>query len=186
MRRVLALAAIGAIGMIGGAGAACAHGPMRLKLELDQKLDATPDEVWEVVGRFDDMGWHPAVASTEVTGDGSVDQPDHSTRVLHLKSASGDAVVAETLSKWQPDRRCIGWRIDKVETSVLPVTNYASTLCVRDEGGKAMVTWKAGFYRGYPNNEPPEDLNDEAANRAVGAAYQAGLDALAERFGKAE
>ena len=70
--------------------------------------------------------------------------------------------------------------------TVLPVTNYASTICVKDEGGKALVSWKGGFYRGYPNNEPPAGQDDEAANAAVSGIYQAGLDALAERFGKAE
>lgn len=168
------------------AGTAQAHGPVRLKLELDQKLNATPDEVWAVIGKFNDMSWHPAVARTEMTGDGSVDVPEKSERVLHLKSDSGDPTITEVLSKWQPDKRCYAYRIEKVDMAVLPVTNYASTLCVKDDGGKALVTWKGGFYRGFPNNNPPADQNDEAATKAVNGVYQAGLDALAERFGKAE
>lgn len=168
------------------ATAAHAHGPVRLKLELDQKLDATPDEVWAAIGKFEDMSWHPAVAKTELTGDGSVDQPDKSQRVLHLKAESGDPTLTEVLSKWQPEKRCYAYRIEQVDVAVLPVSNYASTLCVKDEGGKAMVSWKGGFYRGYPNNNPPPDQNDEAATKAVTGIYQAGLDALAERFGKAE
>lgn len=163
-----------------------AHGPARLKLELSQKLNATPDEVWAAIGKFEDMSWHPAIASTEITGDGSVDQPEKSTRVLHLKADQGDPTITETLSKWQPEKRCYGYRIIEVEVTVLPVTNYASTLCVKDEGGKALVSWKGGFYRGYPNNDPPPDQNDDTAISAVTGVYQAGLDALAERFGKAE
>ena len=81
---------------------AFAHGPPRLKLELTQKLNATPDEVWAAIGKFQDMSWHPAVASTEITGDGSVDQPEKSVRVLHLKASSGDPTITEILSKWQP------------------------------------------------------------------------------------
>ena len=73
-----------------------------------------------------------------------------------------------------------------MDVAVLAVTNYASTLCVNDEGGKAHVVWKGGFYRGYPNNDPPAELNDDAAMAAVNAVYQAGLDALIQRFGKAE
>ncbi|RDW14604.1 SRPBCC family protein [Paracoccus thiocyanatus] len=168
------------------ASAAQAHGPARLKLEMQQKLDATPDDVWAVIGRFDDMSWHPAIASLELTGDGTADQPEKSTRVLHLKSDAGDPTITEVLSKWQPEKRCYAYRIQAVEVTVLPVTNYASTLCVKDEGGKALVHWKGGFYRGYPNNDPPAELNDDAANQAVGGVYQAGLDALAERFGAAE
>lgn len=183
MIRVLALTLGAALAL---ATTAQAHGPVRLKLELEQKLDATPDEVWAAIGKFDDMGWHPAVAKTEITGDGSTDQPDKSERVLHLKAESGDPTITEVLAKLQPEKRCYGYRIEKVEVSVLPVTNYASTLCVKDAGGKALVSWKAGFYRGFPNNDPPADQNDEAALKAVTGVYQAGLDALAERFGKAE
>ncbi|RDD71401.1 SRPBCC family protein [Paracoccus versutus] len=183
MIRLLALSIGAALAL---APAAEAHGPPRLKLEMQQKLDATPDEVWAAIGRFDDMGWHPAIASLELTGDGSADQPETSTRVLHLKADAGDPTITEVLSKWQPEKRCYAYRITEVEVTVLPVTNYAATLCVRDEGGKALVNWKGGFYRGYPNNEPPPELNDEAAIQAVTGVYRAGLDALAERFGKAE
>ncbi|MTH78309.1 SRPBCC family protein [Paracoccus aestuariivivens] len=168
------------------AGAAHAHGPVRLKLELDQKLNASPDEVWAAIGKFEDMSWHPAVDKVEIKGDGSVDQPEKSERVLHLKAEAGDPTITEILSKIQPDKRCYGYRIEAVEVSVLPVTNYASTICVKDDAGKAVVSWKGGFYRGFPNNNPPADQNDEAAIAAVTGIYQAGLDALAERFGKAE
>lgn len=188
MQRILALR-LGAVGLgavMALTTAAQAHGPVRLKMELDQKLNATPDEVWAVIGKFDDMSWHPAIAKTEITGDGSVDVPDKSERVLHLKADAGDPTITEVLSKWQPDKRCYGYRIEKVDVAVLPVTNYASTLCVKDDGGKALVMWKGGFYRGFPNNNPPADQNDEAATKAVTGVYQAGLDALAERFGKAE
>jgi len=183
MTRLLALAMGTAMAL---APAAEAHGPVRLKLQLEQKLDATPDEVWAVIGKFDDMSWHPAIASLELTGDGSADQPETSKRVLHLKSDGGDPTITEVLAKWQPEKRCYAYRIEQVEVTVLPVTNYASTICVKDDGGKALVSWKGGFYRGYPNNDPPPELNDDAATAAVTGVYQAGLDALAERFGKAE
>ena len=178
----LALAAL-----LASSGMALAHGPVRLKLELDEVLNASPDEVWAAIGKFDDMSWHPAVARTEMTADSpDAVTPEKSTRVLHLKADGGDPTITETLTKYQPEKRCYGYLIKAVEVTVLPVTNYAATLCVNDEGGKAKVVWKGGFYRGYPNNEPPPELNDEAATKAVTGVYQAGLDALAERFGKAE
>lgn len=163
-----------------------AHGPVRLKLKMEQALNATPDEVWAVIGKFDDMSWHPAIAQTEITGDGSTDVPEKSTRVLHLKAEVGDPTITEILSKLQPEKRCYSYRIESVDVKVLPVTNYASTLCVEDKDGKALVVWKGGFYRGFPNNNPPADQSDEAANTAVTGIYKAGLDALAERFGAAE
>ncbi|MDM7255583.1 MAG: SRPBCC family protein [Paracoccus sp. (in: a-proteobacteria)] len=163
-------------------GLAQAHGPARLKLVLEQKLDATPAEIWAVIGRFEDMSWHPAVASVDITGDGSVDQPEKSLRVLHL-NADGAPTITEMLTKWRPEKLSYSYLIQEVDVKVLPVTNYASTITVKDEGGKATVEWKAGFYRGFPNNDPPAGLNDEAAEAAVTALYQAGFAALVERFG---
>ncbi|MDN3712878.1 SRPBCC family protein [Paracoccus cavernae] len=180
--RLFAFTVLGAAAI---ASSALAHGPVRLKLELETQLNATPDEVWAAIGKFEDMSWHPAVASTEITGDGSVDQPEKSQRVLHLK-AEGDPTITEILSKWQPEKRCYAYRIEQVELTVLPVTNYGSTLCVQDDGGKAKVVWKGGFYRGDPNGQPPENLNDDAAIAGVTAIYQAGLDALTEKFGAAQ
>lgn len=159
-----------------------AHGPARLKLVLEQKLDATPAEVWAVIDKSENMSWQPAAASVDITGDRLVDQPEKSVRVLHLRP-DGAATVTEMLTKWRPEKLSYSYMIQSVDTQVLPVTNYASTITVKDEGGKATVEWKAGFYCGYPNNDPPAGLDDEAAEPAVTAIYQAGFAALAERFG---
>ena len=161
---------------------AAAHGPVRLKLTLEQKLDATPDEVWAAVGNFQDMSWHPAVASSTGTGDNT---PNEATRVLTLK-AEGGPTITEALTKYDATKRSYSYMITEVDTAVLPVTNYASTITVKDDGGNATVEWKGGFYRGFPNNDPPAALNDEAATAGVTGIYEAGLKALAERFGARE
>lgn len=167
-------------------GIASAHGPSRLKTEQSVVLDATPAEVWEVIGHFDDMSWHPAVASTAMTPEGAAaDIPDKSTRVLTL-AAEGDPTITEQLMAIDNDKMSYKYMITEVDTAVLPVTNYSSTLMVKDKDGQAEVTWKGGFYRGFPNNDPPAKLNDDAAIAGVDGIYKAGLDALAERFGKAE
>jgi len=74
------------------------------------------------------------------------------------------------------------YRIDKVDVKVLPVNNYSSTIAVFPaEGGKSTVEWRGVFYRGYPNNDPPPELNDEAALKAVGKVYRAGLESLKKK-----
>ncbi|WP_342759306.1 SRPBCC family protein [Paracoccus sp. S3-43] len=164
-----------------------AHGPSRLKTEQSVVLNATPDEVWQVIGRFDDFDWHPAVARTEMTPQGApADIPEESTRILHLSAESGDPTITAKLMSIDPDKRQYKYMITDVAVEILPVTNYSSTIQVKDKDGKAEVVWKAGFYRGYPNNDPPANLNDDTAMAAVNALHQAGLDALADRFGKAE
>lgn len=185
MRTTTVLAgALGAV--LALTGMAGAHGPSRLKTEKTVTLDATPAEVWEVIGRFDDMSWHPVVASTAMTPEGAAaDVPDESTRVLTL-NGNGAPTITEQLMAIDNDKMMYKYMITEVDTAVLPVTNYSSTLQVSDKDGKAEVLWKGGFYRGFPNNEPPAELNDDAAIAAVDGVYQAGLDALAERFGRVE
>lgn len=163
-----------------------AHGPPRLKTEMTIVLDATPGEVWEVIGHFDDMGWHPAVAATQMQPEGApADIPEQSTRMLTL-AGDGDATITEMLTGLDQDKRMLRYIITEVDVAVLPVTNYSSTLQVKDHDGKAELVWRAGYYRGFPNNGPPAGQDDDAAIAAVEGVYQAGFDALAERFGRVE
>jgi hypothetical protein len=57
----------------------------------------------------------------------------------------------------------------------LPVTNYTSTISVSAEGSQSVVEWRGAFYRGFPNNDPPPDQNDEAAVKAITGVYKSGL-----------
>ncbi|WP_372571800.1 SRPBCC family protein [Ruegeria jejuensis] len=158
-----------------------AHGPTRQKVTLTTEVAASPEEVWEVIGNFQDMSWHPAVFATSGEGDNEID----ATRVLTL-GQEGGPTIAEILYKYSAEKMSYSYRITKVAVEVLPVTNYSSHLTVKPrDGGGSIIEWRGAFYRGYPNNDPPAELNDEAAIAAVTAVYQAGLDALAERFGAA-
>ena len=88
-------------------------------------------------------------------------------------------VIEEALEKHDNAKMSYNYRIANVDVKVLPVTNYSSWLTVEpEEGGKSKVEWKGAFYRGYPNNDPPADLSDEAAIKAVTGVYRGGLDAL--------
>lgn len=158
---------------------ALAHGPSRQKVNIKQEINAPAAEVWAVIGDFYDMSWHPAVHETR--GDGTL-EVDKSQRVLVLGEEGGPEVV-ETLYKWRPEKMSYSYFITEVDVEVIPVTNYSSHLTVKAlSDTTSQVEWKAGFYRGYPNNEPPEHLNDEAAVAAVTGIYTAGLEALAARF----
>ena len=154
------------------ATAAVAHGPSRQKVTETVVIDAPAEKVWAAIGNFQDMSWHPAVASQEGQGGNT---PDTATRKLTLK---GGGVLEETLTKYSAADRSYGYRIEKVDVKVLPVNNYSSTITVSEAGGKSTVEWRGAFYRGYLNNEPPPELNDEAAVKAVSGVYRGGLDAL--------
>lgn len=160
-------------------GLATAHGPTRQKITLTTEVAASPAEVWAVLGNFQDMSWHPAVFSTEGENGNAID----ATRLLTLGEAGGPT-IAEVLYKFSDEKMSYSYRITDVLVEVLPVTNYSSHLTVKArDGGGSLIEWRGAFYRGYPNNDPPEDLNDAAAIAAVSGVYQMGLDALTERFG---
>lgn len=160
------------------ATSAQAHGPTRQKIALTTEVPAAPADVWAVIGNFQDMSWHPAVYSTTGEGGNAVD----ATRVLTL-SEEGGPTISEVLYKYSAEKMSYSYRITDVKVEVLPVTNYSSHLTVKPgKDGGSVIEWKGAFYRGYPNNDPPENLNDEAAIAAVTAVYKAGLDALHARF----
>ena len=45
------------------------------------------------------------------------------------------------------------------------------------------VVWKAKFYRGFMNNNPPADLNEDAAISAVSKVFKMGLSNLKKIIG---
>ncbi|MDD9727978.1 SRPBCC family protein [Roseovarius sp. SK2] len=176
MRRRVFMASLTALML---PGMALAHGPTRQKVTLTTEVAADPAEVWEAIGNFQDMSWHPAVHSTEGEGGNEID----ATRVLTL-GEDGGPTIDEILYKYSDEKMSYSYRITEVAVETLPVTNYSSHLTVKPrDGGGSIVEWRGAFYRGYPNNDPPPELNDEAAIAAVSGVYQAGLDALTERFG---
>ena len=156
------------------AGSAWAHGPSRQKVELTVDIAAPADKVWARVANFHDMSWHPAVARTEGQGGNEVG----ANRVLVLKAA-GDPTIAEQLTRYNAEGMTYSYKITEVDVKVLPVSNYTSHLTVTADGeGKSKVQWRGAFYRGFPNNDPPPELSDQAAIDAVTGVYKAGLDAL--------
>ena len=160
---------------------AMAHGPTRQKVTLTTEVAAEPAEVWAAIGDFQDLTWHPAVVSQTGEGGNEID----ATRQLYLSDQGADGpTIDEVLYKYDAEKMTYSYRITEVAVEVLPVTNYSSHLTVKPlDGGGSLVEWRGAFYRGYPNNDPPPELNDEAAIAAVTGVYQAGLDALVDRFG---
>ena len=165
-----------------------AHGPVRGKMTATLTIDAPADKVWDVISNFDDMSWHPAMAST--TADNGNNKG--SVRVLTLKNGG---TITEELKNYKADKMTYKYKITDMSTvktiqhagqgeaiPVLPVENYAATLAVKAKGNKSVVTWIATYYRGYVNNNPPEELNEAAADAAVTAVLTDGLVHLAQKF----
>ena len=161
---VLAFAVVGAALVMPTAEA---HGPTRQKVVETITINAPAAVVWAKIKNFDALkDWHPAVASSP-TDKGNA---EGSVRQVTLKD--GGALV-ETLERYDDAQMRYSYRLK--DGSALPVSNYTSTITVSGEGNTATVEWRGAFYRGYPNNDPPPDKNDEAAVKAVAGVYQGGL-----------
>lgn len=155
-----------------------AHGPTRKKVVESVEINAPAAKVWAAVGNFQDMTWLPAVESNTGQGGNAID----ATRKLTLK---GGGTIDEVLYKYEPEKMSYSYRITAVDVKVLPVTNYSSTIVVEPiDATHTKVEWKGAFYRGYPNNDPPPELSDEAAVKAVTGVYRLGLDALKAKLEK--
>ncbi len=153
-----------------------AHGPSRQKITETIVIDAPPAKVWDTIKDFHDLTWFSGVAKT--TGEGG-NEPDAAKRQITLDNG---ATIDESLYKYDAEEKSYSYRIDTVDVKVLPVNNYSSTIAVLPaEGGKSTVEWRGAFYRGYPNNDPPPELNDEAAIKAVTAVYRKGLESLKKK-----
>jgi len=148
-------------------GAAFAHGPTRQKVTEKITINASADAVWARIRNFDALkDWHPAVAESPADKGNA----EGSVRQLKLK---GGGELTETLEAYDDAKKRYSYRAK--DGGALPVTNYTSTISVTAEGSGSVVEWRGAFYRGYPNNDPPPDRNDEAAVKAVTGVYQAGL-----------
>lgn len=153
---------------------AFAHGPTRQKVTESVDIDAPAADVWAMIGDFAKADvWLPMVTETRAVG-GNL---PGATRTLVL---DGGAEINELLKKHDDAKMTLSYRIPEKthDVAILPVNNYSSTLSVEENGDGSTVIWKGAFYRGYPNNDPPPELNDEAAVAAVTGIYKAGLEHL--------
>jgi mxaD protein len=166
-----------------------AHGPVRGKLTATISIDAPAAKVWDVIKNFDDLSWLPAVRT--VTGEGTNNKG--AIRTLHLVSGG---TITEELKAYDASKFAYKYKITEMSSAgtlkhagqdehipVLPVGNYAAEISVTDKGGKAEVEWVATYYRAYVNNNPPAELNEEAADKAVTDVLTSGLTTLAKKLG---
>lgn len=167
---------------------ASAHGPVRGKLTATIKIDAPADKIWDIIKNYDDMSWLPPVDTTSAKSGNK----KGTIRVLTLKDG---ATITEELKKYNEDKMSYKYKITDIssvgviehagkseEIPALPVDNYQATITVKEEGNSSVVTWVATYYRAYVNNNPPPELNEDAADAAITEVLTLGLTNLAQQF----
>ncbi len=123
-------------------------------------LNAAPGDVWALIGGFQALpDWHPAVETSTRDDIGGVEH-------RRLGLAGGGEILEKNLGG---DTMSVGYEIID---SPLPVAGYKATISVADAGGKAVVVWASTF-----------EGTADGASDVIAGIYQAGLDALAAKFG---
>lgn len=131
-------------------------------------LNASPAEVWSVVGDFDSLdSWHPAVAASDSEDDGAA-------KFRHLTLGDGSKIV-ERLDSHDDDGRSYIYSI--VDAGPLPVQNYQATIEVSEDGPNSQLTWSSEF--------DVDGVPEADAHAAISGVYTGGFAALIEKFGAA-
>ena len=175
MKRIAFLTATALVAT--GVGAAAQHAPTRRKIVETVTIAAPADRVWAIVGNPADAGWIENVTHAEREGTG--EKPAY-----RLTLKNGHAFVEET-RKRDAEHRSFAYYVVDNDVSDLPAKDYSATISVQPEDEHtARVEWKAAFYRGHPNNDPPPELNDENSEKRVRAWVHASLENLKARLEK--
>ena len=155
---------------IGATAPALAHGPTPQKAEEKITIAAPPEKVWDALKSFADVSWNPAITKTEATGGNE----SGATRTITLKTGN----LVEGLDEYNDKDKMYGYRLSTENLEAFPVSLYSATIAVTPSGEGSEVTWVGRFYRGDTSNFPPENLNDEAAVKAMTEFMQEGLKGL--------
>lgn len=154
-----------------------AHGPTPQKAEEKISIAAKPDKVWAVIKEFANFAeWNPAITKCQAEGGNA----PGATRVITLKSGGE---LTEGLDEYSDKDMMYAYRLSKENVEIFPVSFYSATITVRPAGDGSEVEWIGRFYRGDTNNEPPENLNDAAAVKAMQDFMRAGLDGIKAKAG---
>jgi len=167
---------------------ASAHGPVRQKVQEEIAINAPAEKVWEIIKTPCSMKqWHPEVIDCTLKGEAK--------KGAEIKvSLKNGGWIVEALKKIDDKKMTFSYKFNTDDISisktivhankeigvpVLPVANYSGSLTVKKVDDKtSKVIWKSAFYRAYMNNNPPEEMNEEAGIKAVTQFMTSGLENL--------
>lgn len=147
---------------------AVAHGPTPQRVDEKIEIMASSDLVWEKIQAFDSLAeWHPDVIALEMQ--------DPKTRLVTLANGND---ITESLDDVNVENKSIGYRLLTENFDAIPVSFYTISIQIESLADKTLVNWSGRFYRADTGNFPPDNLNDEAAVKAMTDFAQAGLEGL--------
>jgi len=150
-----------------------AHGPSRQKVSEKIQINADVNKVWNVVKNFKEFKWNNDIKSCSAN-----ENSIGSERIIEFTNGSK---VKQKLEKLDDKKMMIGWRIIETDNKMLPVNSYAAKVFVKNnDDNTSTINYKAGFYRGFMGNDPPEELNDQNSKKKVQEFIKKSLKGLKE------
>lgn len=139
----------------------------KLSVEKSVVLNATAEEVWAFAGGWTSLDNIVPTAIASILSNGN---EVGSFRKVKLKG--GDIVEEIMITKRETSYTYI------ITKSPLPVSNYRSTLEVKDLGnGKSKFTWRSVFFA--------EGVSDSEAVNIIAGLYEGGLEVLQNKYNTA-
>ena len=135
------------------------------KVSMQTKLAMSPNEVWDVVGKFSSIpDWHPMVQSSKLEDGGSI----------RRLSILGGGEIVERLEKIDSNDRLYRYSI---VSGPLPVANYTATLRIKDDPDSkgSILEWSSNF--------DPSGASEMDAMKSIQSMYQSGFENLRKMFG---
>jgi Polyketide cyclase / dehydrase and lipid transport len=126
------------------------------------ELAATPEAVWSLIGQFS-LEWHPAVATTRLTGTGI-------GQLRRIETRDGREII-ERLEEVDNARQFYRYTL----VAGVPASHYTGTIEVASKGSGSVAKWRVEF---LANNQP-----DIVVRTMVSTLVETGLGSLMPRFG---
>lgn len=147
-----------------------AHGPTPQKVIESVEIEAPAEKVWAIASQFGDIAkWQPALKASE-----GGDRPGDKRT---LTFPNGEQLIEELDAKDEAAREYV-YRLSKENVKALPASSYSVTFKIVPQGKSVSVEWKSRLYRGDTGNFPADDMNDEAATKAMQDFFRSGLQNL--------
>lgn len=149
---------------------AAAHGPSRQKVDQQIEINAPVAKVWGIISDYCAIKtWNPAVTAC-VSDKGNAPE---SVRIITLDNGQK---LKEKLVKYNAAEFSYQYMMVEPNPAAFPINTHGATITVKaGDGGKTVVEWKGAFYRSFPGPNPPPELSDEAATKALSEFYNKGL-----------
>jgi len=155
-----------------------AHGPTPQKAKESVTIQAPVAKVWAELKNFDDIAsWHPDLKKS--VGDGK--NQSGGVRILTFQN---DEAIAEELDYYSESEHEYSYRLKTENSKAFPTSSHSVDVKVAagETADSSVVTLKSRFYRGDTGNTPPDNLNDDAAVKAMTQFFKNGLNGLKRKL----